>query len=482
MGETTAVSNSALQESVSFGRFENESLSWERWSSFSPNKYLEEVEKCATPGSVAQKKAYFEAHYKKIAARKVELLAEQKQGNEESFGSEDQNHLDLGGSSCVTEAEFDISNTQDSVEGVKHKTRSFGETSRTELDNLKEEVAISRDCPSSLVEGENKELECRSHSFLQIDKTEEAVCIKQVEDHNIEAEHVKEISHVVYKEEKKPSHIEAKEVKLDRPKKHKVTTIDRESIGAKTKKKSMLPSAKASQISMQRSSKPASTPTKILASSLSTKKGTSPYSSSRPFTSDVESRKASKKSFHMSMSLGLSNPDPAPHTTMRKSFIMEKMGDKDIVKRAFKTFRNNFNQLETSGEDKSLVKKQIASGGTVSKVPTSTALRKENGRPTKVDSVDKRSGSSVGATIGPKSDIRAEKKEESSRKIKDKSNAKAVERTRLQLKLKEEKEAERKKLKHNFKATPLPAFYRGQKVSKGHPLKGDEQPIATQVV
>ncbi|OIV94537.1 hypothetical protein TanjilG_25599 [Lupinus angustifolius] len=476
MGETTAVSNSALQVSVSFGRFENESLSWERWSSFSPNKYLEEVEKCATPGSVAQKKAYFEAHYKKIAARKVELLAEQKQVNEESFGSEDRNHLDLGGSSCVTEAEFDISNTQDSIEGVKQETCSFGETSRIELNNLEEEVAVSRDCQSSSVEGENKELECESHSFLQNDKTEEVVCIKQVEDHNIEAEDVKEISHVVYKE-KKSSQIESKEVKLDHLKAHKVTTIDRESIGAKTKTKSMLPTAKSSQISMPRSSKSASTPTKISASALSNKKGTSPYLSSRPFASDAESRKVSKKSLHMSMSSGRSNPDPVPHTTMRKSFIMEKMGDKDIVKRAFKTFQNNFNQTETSGEDRSFVKKQVPSGGTVSKVPTSTALRKENGRPTKVDSVDKRSGNSVRATIGPKSDIGAEKGEESSRKIKDKSNAKAVERTRLQLKLKEEKEADMKKLNHNFKATPLPAFYRGQKASKGHPLKGDTKAV-----
>lgn len=59
-----------LEVSVSFGRFENDALSWEKWSSFSSNKYLEEVGHLSTPGSVAQKKAYFEAHYKKIAAAK----------------------------------------------------------------------------------------------------------------------------------------------------------------------------------------------------------------------------------------------------------------------------------------------------------------------------------------------------------------------------------------------------------------------------
>ncbi|KAF8399867.1 hypothetical protein HHK36_015738 [Tetracentron sinense] len=67
----------ALGESISFGRFVSESLSWEKWSSFSNNRYLEEVEKYSKPGSVAQKKAYFEAHYKRIAAKKAVALLEE---------------------------------------------------------------------------------------------------------------------------------------------------------------------------------------------------------------------------------------------------------------------------------------------------------------------------------------------------------------------------------------------------------------------
>ncbi|CAI9758547.1 unnamed protein product [Fraxinus pennsylvanica] len=62
----------ALGESISFGRFTSESLSWEKWSSFSSHKrYVEEAERYAQPGSVAQKKAFFEAHYKRIAAQKA---------------------------------------------------------------------------------------------------------------------------------------------------------------------------------------------------------------------------------------------------------------------------------------------------------------------------------------------------------------------------------------------------------------------------
>ncbi|KAF8407672.1 hypothetical protein HHK36_006807 [Tetracentron sinense] len=64
---TSTPADSLHSGSISFGRFETESLSWERRSSFSHNRYLEEVEKYSTPGSVTQKKAYFEAHFKKKA-------------------------------------------------------------------------------------------------------------------------------------------------------------------------------------------------------------------------------------------------------------------------------------------------------------------------------------------------------------------------------------------------------------------------------
>lgn len=60
-------SDSLHSGSVSFGRFETEALCWEKRSSFSHNRYLEEVEKYSRPGSVTEKKAYFEAHFKRKA-------------------------------------------------------------------------------------------------------------------------------------------------------------------------------------------------------------------------------------------------------------------------------------------------------------------------------------------------------------------------------------------------------------------------------
>ncbi|KAK6139170.1 hypothetical protein DH2020_027091 [Rehmannia glutinosa] len=53
----------------------SESLDWEKWSAFTHNRHLEEVEKYSKPGSVAEKKAYFEAHFKR---RRAAALLEQQ--------------------------------------------------------------------------------------------------------------------------------------------------------------------------------------------------------------------------------------------------------------------------------------------------------------------------------------------------------------------------------------------------------------------
>lgn len=57
----------------------------------------------------------------------------------------------------------------------------------------------------------------------------------------------------------------------------------------------------------------------------------------------LENKRIAPTSLHMSLSLGPPN-STASTTTMRKSLIMERMGDKDIVKRAFKAFQSSFNQ------------------------------------------------------------------------------------------------------------------------------------------
>ncbi|KAK8928184.1 hypothetical protein KSP39_PZI017165 [Platanthera zijinensis] len=51
-------------------------MDWEKWSAFTHNKHLEEAKNCSIPGSVAQKKAYFEAHYRRAASMKSAAVLE----------------------------------------------------------------------------------------------------------------------------------------------------------------------------------------------------------------------------------------------------------------------------------------------------------------------------------------------------------------------------------------------------------------------
>ncbi|KAL7203475.1 hypothetical protein ACSBR2_016707 [Camellia fascicularis] len=68
----------ALTTSISFRRFMLESLACEKWSCFSNNQYLEEAKKSSKPGLVAQRKAYFEALYKRNGAKKPAALLEEQ--------------------------------------------------------------------------------------------------------------------------------------------------------------------------------------------------------------------------------------------------------------------------------------------------------------------------------------------------------------------------------------------------------------------
>lgn len=64
--------------SISFGRFELESLAWEKWSVFTNDRRHEEFVKFN--GLVAKKKAYFEEYFKRI--RELKALQQQNQQTE----------------------------------------------------------------------------------------------------------------------------------------------------------------------------------------------------------------------------------------------------------------------------------------------------------------------------------------------------------------------------------------------------------------
>lgn len=180
--EENATEKPLLEVSVSFGRFENDLLSWEKWSTFSPNKYLEEVEKYSTPGSVAQKRAYFEAHYKKIADRKTKLLEQEREleGNT-TVSSELNGGGDLMDDGERVDSESESSNRHVSAEEVELNTTLIGgEVSSVCQEVVKDYVESITECESSPggeVEEPVGELDCVGSEMSK----QEEVVVKEVE-------------------------------------------------------------------------------------------------------------------------------------------------------------------------------------------------------------------------------------------------------------------------------------------------------------
>ncbi|XP_009780280.1 protein WVD2-like 7 isoform X1 [Nicotiana sylvestris] len=457
MGESV-VSGPRLEVSVSFGRFENDALSWEKWSSFSPNKYLEEVEKCSTPGSVAQKKAYFEAHYKKIAAKKLEQLEEETQQVEK----ETEPHVSDGDfSSSNGEQKMLVKDfkTSDEVDEPKADTTvdlecdnllltNAKELTISGIDESKEDISVDKECVSSLVtevkEGtvsgvdESKEditIDVECDSSLVTKPKEETILgtcdqeeVHKVEEWNPEKEcqdsvvEIPQADSEARKSSFKKSKTPKANVKIAPRKVH--TVEDRVSAG--TKKKLTSPVTKSARIFIPTSTQ-ASTSKVITPSQPSVKKvsgtstqrsnntplaqrkkvvpgsfasspsqssnkklnGATPLSSNKKLNGAtmqrsknspvLESKRAAPTSLHMSLSLSSAN-STASNTTMRKSLIMEKMGDKDIVKRAFRAFQNSFSQGRSTGDMTYGGQDQALSKESEQKISTSLTPLKESER------------------------------------------------------------------------------------------------------
>ncbi|CAA7036135.1 unnamed protein product [Microthlaspi erraticum] len=439
--------NPSLQVSVSFGRFENDSLSWEKFSAFSPNKYLEEVGKCATPGSVAQKKAYFEAHYKKIAERKAEIMMDQEKEMDKN-GSFRSIVTDQGGS--VTECGVvEESNEQFACEEDKHVT----DIASDEVKELSEEESIIvKECQSSFVqvkeEVKNSVDSPKLQKFEEValveEKPEVVVHVQEKPEENEVREEVRDeilSNDTTGDTEETPMKEMRKEKTLKPTKKEGNVGINRTRISPKPNQvktkpttnktvtsrktppskeiKNMIkatkkppaaaPLAKATPrlSTTPRVYKPAPSQTASLSTSHSSLKKETKVSSL------LRNKQTAPKSLHNSMNLApAASSDPTALTSTRKSLIMERMGDKDIVKRAFKSFQKSFD-FKTSVDEETTTKQNPAKA---TNIPSLATRPKENGRPTKASSMEKRSN------------MTAQKQH----KEPAKTGARPVEKTRLQ--------------------------------------------------
>ncbi|KAL9271885.1 WVD2-like 7-like protein [Drosera capensis] len=434
MGESCAMDVGALHVSVSFGRFENDSLCWEKWSAFpANNKYLEEVEKFSTPGSVAQKKAYFEAHYRKIAERKAELVDQEKTNGGDSVEFRLVNQRDSGNSKFVEGIDHANSNGHSSSNGVEQaimetlwKNERNGDATddydngidvNGEASHLRTEsgssVAVEPSIGSSVVEPPiddalveppnarvivepvkaseiaappiasviaepSIELDTTSESEDRLPPTVDA----NVELHgNLDNLKLSEAEEVVLVKEDAPSSGSLEQLdnassieappratstsgrrvhSEDSKKTEKVTSVKKAThVSSSTTKKQTAPAVRSPVVSTPKPQKPAVARPVLFSTKRSSEKktGLTPLTSKK--SAPAASRTIAAPSLHMSLNLDPSNSDPSWLATTRKSLIMERMGDKDIIKRAFRTFQNNFGEVSSPSLAKSSPTQQV---------------------------------------------------------------------------------------------------------------------------
>lgn len=137
------------------------------------------------------------------------------------------------------------------------------------------------------------------------------------------------------------------------------TKVSKEKNTPKIRKISSLPLAKLPRITAPKVSKQVSVSTTSSASRVRTAQSL-PRSRKLNSPSTDSSKKVAPKSLHMSVSPGPATSPASAPTTIRKSYIMESMGNKDIVKRAFKMFENNVRNLDPPGCDRSPMSKQVS--------------------------------------------------------------------------------------------------------------------------
>ncbi|XP_060184656.1 protein WVD2-like 7 [Lycium barbarum] len=380
-----------LEVSVSFGRYENDdALSWGKWSSFSPNKYLEEAQKCKTTGSVAQKKAYFEAHYKKIAAKKIEQIEKEKKEQLEQakkIESLDEPHFqDHSESTQFCDSRFGLSNGEEEKTRVDMNNNDVVDEPKVDVSLDMEGTILETSDNGEVPEVEEQNFERGSQDNLkeipQVDNAERSSSAKKSKTPKQNLKNTARKVHPTSEDrisvgtKKKPVSLVTKSSRISTPTSKPVPT-------SKVISSSQPSVKKVNGLSYQRSSNaPIAQSNKLLSRSInspsqsSTKKLNGSTLQRRKNSPILKNKRIAPTSMHMSLSLG--PPDStASTTTMRKSLIMERMGDKDVVKRAFKAFQNNFNQGKPEVDIRYGGSKKVLPKQSEKKISASPTQRKE---------------------------------------------------------------------------------------------------------
>ncbi|XP_034689309.1 protein WVD2-like 4 isoform X2 [Vitis riparia] len=302
----------ALGDSISFGRFMSESLAWEKWSSFSQNRYLEEAEKFSKPGSVAQKKAYFEAHYKRIAAKKAAEAEAAANDFPEPEALDEIHNTSSDDLDTVKENSHMIIDESEGQEALNTNTvvDEIHNSSSDELDTLKENSPMIIDEPEGQEEAPNTQ--------VVVD------CVEKIELEEVKVEEVEEAEPVTVQTviEESPraqtefsdqiENVEEERMPL------KEVADEEKNLALRSNKKLTKSSSKS--LAQGRASKLGASPAKVTSLAHVRKENNASPSTKKPAPDALNKKRFTPKSLHMSINFA----SLAGETSKKASPVLQK--------------------------------------------------------------------------------------------------------------------------------------------------------------